>query len=198
MVVTSLETDDIHELAAIAVKGLPAREYKILTMRFGLDGEDQRSHTEIARALHLSQSNVAVIEARALRRLRHPLQLAAKLVTSGRLSQADLQRAVEVLSRLRKTTITPEAVAATIKTELPELSSFAESLPKTRVELYAFVQTLVLILTLALAVANHNHQRTSTPITNVFINQPQIERVLSKPTPEKRRAKPKKRVHRTR
>ena len=187
------DTEAVHELAALALKGLSTREQRILNMRFGIDG-GQHSAEEIARIMHLSQSNVAAIEARALRKLRHPL----RLVTSGRLSAVDLQRAVDVLSRLRKTTITPQTVATTIKTELPELSSLADSLPKTRVELYAFVQMLVVILTLALAVADRNRQLTSTETTNIFLNRPQIERVLPEPKPRKRHAKPKKRVRRTR
>jgi len=183
-------TADVRELAALALKGLSSREQKILNMRFGIDGTGERSHAYIARTLHLSQSNVAAIEARALRKLRHPL----RMISSGRLSTSDLQRAIDILSRLQTPNVTPQDVANTIKTELPELSSLADSLPKTRGELYAFIQTLTLILTVMLAIADSNRRSTvSTQTTNVFINRPQIEQPLSKRPRPKKRAKPTKR-----
>src|SRR6266567_2468441 len=186
MPLSSQDTADIQELAALALKGLSPREQRILKMRFGLDGTGEQSLADIARAMHLSRANVAAIEARALRKLRYPL----RLISSGRLSRTDLQKAIKILSQFQKQTLTPQAVANTIKTQIPELSSLADVLPKTRSELYAFIQTLILILTLMLAVADYNRRSAPPQTPNVFINQPQIERVAPRRAPRTRRAAP--------
>jgi RNA polymerase sigma factor (sigma-70 family) len=59
-------TGDVARLVA----QLPARERKIVTWRFGLDGEDQLTLGEIGRRLSLSRERVRQLESGALSRLR--------------------------------------------------------------------------------------------------------------------------------
>jgi RNA polymerase sigma factor (sigma-70 family) len=51
---------------------LPPREQKVVRMRFGLDNGDESALEVVAEALNVSAERVRQIEARALRRLRHP------------------------------------------------------------------------------------------------------------------------------
>ena len=55
-----------------ALSTLTDREHKILRMRFGLD--DDRTHTleEIGKRLGLTRERIRQIEAKAIRKMRHP------------------------------------------------------------------------------------------------------------------------------
>jgi RNA polymerase primary sigma factor len=55
----------------VVAEHLSAREQEILSMRFGLNGSENRTLQQIADALHISRERVRQIEARALRRLRY-------------------------------------------------------------------------------------------------------------------------------
>ena len=147
-------------------------------MRFGFGGGSESSLEEIARNLHISKSTVNQIEARALRKLRHPFRLLSR---AGH-SVADLQRAISIFESISAETITNEEVASKIKDELPELSSLADVLPSNRVELYAFVQTLVLILTLlaAIAIRNPSSSVQVQQTTNIVVTQPEQKEVVKR------------------
>ncbi|RMF91597.1 MAG: sigma-70 family RNA polymerase sigma factor [Nitrospinota bacterium] len=51
---------------------LPAREERILRMRFGLGGERMRTLEEIGRTFRVSRERIRQIEARALKKIQHP------------------------------------------------------------------------------------------------------------------------------
>lgn len=55
-----------------ALRALPEEERRVLQLRFGLDEEEPKSSAETGRILGLTERRVSQIEARALRRLRHP------------------------------------------------------------------------------------------------------------------------------
>jgi RNA polymerase primary sigma factor len=58
-------------LVHAALETLPAREQRVLRMRFGIGGEEQQSLRAASRQLGLSQEGVRRIEQKALGRLRH-------------------------------------------------------------------------------------------------------------------------------
>ena len=62
----------LHEQINTVLKTLPAREQKVIRMRFGLD--DGYSHTleEVGYVFKVTRERIRQIEAKALRRLRHP------------------------------------------------------------------------------------------------------------------------------
>ena len=62
----------LHEQIATVLSTLPAREQKVIKMRFGLD--DGYSHTleEVGYVFKVTRERIRQIEAKALRRLRHP------------------------------------------------------------------------------------------------------------------------------
>jgi len=53
--------------------GQDNREYKILCLRFGLNGENKHTLKECAEILNVGRERVRQIESQALRKLRHPL-----------------------------------------------------------------------------------------------------------------------------
>ena len=54
------------------LKTLTEREQKILTMRFGLDGGNPKTLEDVGRKFDVSRERIKQIEAKALRKLRHP------------------------------------------------------------------------------------------------------------------------------
>ena len=64
--------DRLTEQIKSVLNTLPAREQKVLRMRFGLD--DGYSHTleEVGYVFQVTRERIRQIEAMALRRLRHP------------------------------------------------------------------------------------------------------------------------------
>jgi esterase/lipase len=62
-----------------------------------------------------------------------------------------LQSLSKILSEIRDSEETPEQKTERIKKEAPELSSIADSLPKTRMELYAFITMFLAIITVLLS-----------------------------------------------
>ena len=67
-VTQSLLRDDIVEVMA----GLSPRERDVLRLRFGLDDGRQRTLDEVAQLFGVTRERVRQIEAKALRKLRHP------------------------------------------------------------------------------------------------------------------------------
>lgn len=61
-----------REEIKIIISRLTEREQRILNLRFGLSGEEPLTYEQIGKMLNISRGYVREIEARALRRLRHP------------------------------------------------------------------------------------------------------------------------------
>lgn len=65
-----------HELLKDQVRqalgGLTPREQQVLTLRFGLDDGRSRTLEEVGREFHVTRERIRQIEAKALRKLRHP------------------------------------------------------------------------------------------------------------------------------
>jgi RNA polymerase primary sigma factor len=54
--------------------GLSERERKVLIMRFGLEDGVTRTLEDVGREFNVTRERVRQIEAKALRKLRHPLR----------------------------------------------------------------------------------------------------------------------------
>ena len=61
-----------REQLLLVLKGLTPREEKILRLRFGLDDGQTRTLEEIGREFDVTRERIRQIEAKALRKLRHP------------------------------------------------------------------------------------------------------------------------------
>ncbi len=56
------------------LKSLTAREEAIIRMRFGMDDGAERTLEEVGRVFAVTRERIRQIEAKALRKLRHPLR----------------------------------------------------------------------------------------------------------------------------
>ena len=63
--------ESLHE----AMQGLKEREKLVLRLRFGLEGEESRSLREVGVSLGVTPERIRQMEARALRKLRHPSRI---------------------------------------------------------------------------------------------------------------------------
>ena len=66
------EEEQCVDLLTRAVEQLTAREQKVLAMRFGLNGEEPSTLSQIGDVFGIGPQRVLQIEAKALRKLRHP------------------------------------------------------------------------------------------------------------------------------
>ena len=55
-----------------ALQALSDREQRVIRMRFGLDDGHPQTLEEVGRAFHVTRERIRQIEAKALRKLRHP------------------------------------------------------------------------------------------------------------------------------
>lgn len=59
----------------IVLSTLQDREQEVITMRFGLDGKSPKTLEEIGKKYNLSKERIRQIEAKALKKLRHPIRV---------------------------------------------------------------------------------------------------------------------------
>lgn len=77
-----------------------------------------------------------------------------ELVSGPHRTVSDLERLAKLLREARNQKFSYEEVTRSITSEIPELSSFKDILPKTRNELYAFIAIILTIITIALSQRN--------------------------------------------
>jgi RNA polymerase primary sigma factor len=65
---------NLKERIAAMLKTLPFREEAIIRMRFGLDDGTERTLEEVGRSFAVTRERIRQIEAKVLRKLRHPLR----------------------------------------------------------------------------------------------------------------------------
>lgn len=63
---------ELRELMTAAVATLTPRETLVITQRFGLDGQGEQTLEEVAQEHAVSRERIRQIEAKAMRKLRHP------------------------------------------------------------------------------------------------------------------------------
>ena len=62
----------LREQLMEALETLTEREQKVLRLRFGLDDGRPRTLEEVGKVFHVTRERIRQIEAKALRKLRHP------------------------------------------------------------------------------------------------------------------------------
>ena len=62
----------LKEQVAEVLGGLSPREQRVLQLRFGLEDGRSRTLEEVGRAFNVTRERIRPIEAKALRKLRHP------------------------------------------------------------------------------------------------------------------------------
>ena len=62
----------LHEQLMEVLDTLTEREQKVLRLRFGLDDGRPRTLEEVGREFNVTRERIRQIEAKALRKLRHP------------------------------------------------------------------------------------------------------------------------------
>lgn len=71
----ALDQGKLATAVAASLGGLTKRERNVLRRRFGLDGEEPETLATIGARMGVKQERVRQIEARALRKLRHPVKV---------------------------------------------------------------------------------------------------------------------------
>ena len=64
----------LQEQMSEILNDLPERERKVLSMRFGLEDGMSKTLEDVGKEFNITRERVRQIEARALRKLRHPQQ----------------------------------------------------------------------------------------------------------------------------
>ena len=72
-VVRPLEEDVEYQLLREALARLPERDRYIISLRFGLDGREEKTQKEVADLMGISQSYISRLEKRIMQRLRRDL-----------------------------------------------------------------------------------------------------------------------------
>lgn len=70
LVMRPIEADVDRQLLHRAMDSLEPRERKIITLRFGLDGQEERTQKEVADVMGISQSYISRLEKRIIARLK--------------------------------------------------------------------------------------------------------------------------------
>ena len=73
MILRPMEDDVDLKLLRQAVRELPEREKQIVTMRFGLCGQQERTQKEVAQLMGISQSYISRLEKRIMQKLRNEI-----------------------------------------------------------------------------------------------------------------------------
>jgi RNA polymerase primary sigma factor len=63
---------NLHDQTAEVLKSLSPREEKIIRLRFGLEDGSEHTLEEVGQSFAVTRERIRQIEAKALRKLRHP------------------------------------------------------------------------------------------------------------------------------
>ena len=70
--IENIDTSNLRKTIAEVFMTLSPRERDVLRLRFGMDDGRKRYHKEIAQLFGVTEEDIRIIEAKALRKLRHP------------------------------------------------------------------------------------------------------------------------------
>ena len=106
-----------------------------------------------------------------------------------------LRSLVAVITEAQKVVEKPGEVVKKIKNEAPELSSIVDALPKTRIELYAFLSLIIFAIATLIAAVNSFKNKGPTEEEVQGLIEKSIERAFkenpSTEKPQSNRSKPK-------
>lgn len=74
LVLKNIEQEIEKKLLYLAIEKLSSRERKIMELRFGLDGETEKTQKEVAEMLGISQSYISRLEKRIIKRLQKEIK----------------------------------------------------------------------------------------------------------------------------
>lgn len=80
VVIHEVEQKNLREKIDELLTGLNDQEQKVLRMRFGLDDDDPKTLEEIGKVFGVTRERIRQIEAKAIRKLRHPSRLKLSLI----------------------------------------------------------------------------------------------------------------------
>ena len=69
---TNARNDDLENEVWDVIDNLPQRQREVLTLRFGLEGNQPHTLEAISQKFGVSRERIRQIEQKALRKLRHP------------------------------------------------------------------------------------------------------------------------------
>ena len=75
VIIHEVEQKNLREKIDELLTGLNDQEQKVLRMRFGLDDDDPKTLEEIGKVFGVTRERIRQIEAKAIRKLRHPSRL---------------------------------------------------------------------------------------------------------------------------
>lgn len=77
--------EELRDMISAALDTITPRERHVLSMRFGLDGEDEHTLGQVGKQLGVGIERIRQIEAKAIRKLRHPSR-SRRLLAASELS----------------------------------------------------------------------------------------------------------------
>lgn len=75
MVIHEVEQNNLREKIDEVLTDLSDQEQQVLRMRFGLDDDTPKTLEEIGKVFGVTRERIRQIEAKAIRKLRHPSRL---------------------------------------------------------------------------------------------------------------------------
>lgn len=72
-IVEEIESNESKEMVLEAIKDLKEREIEILSMRYGLNGDDEMTQKDVADALGISQSYISRLEKKIIKKLKNKM-----------------------------------------------------------------------------------------------------------------------------
>lgn len=94
-----------------------------------------------------------------------------EVIDASSKSREQLSKYIEFLNGVKKENIDSESLKRKIEEDMPELSSIASYLPKTRNELYAFLALLVSLFSLVISLGGKPEGNTNNITINNVINE---------------------------
>jgi hypothetical protein len=114
---------NLKERTAHVLRTLSPREEKIIRMRFGMDDGSEHTLEEVGQSFDVTRERIRQIEAKALRKLRHPVALrqaafAARRCAGITRTRQRTGRSGQPLGRVRGVSIRQIKLFSTIETDL--------------------------------------------------------------------------------
>ena len=121
LVMRPIEADVDRQLLRQALERLEPREKQIITLRFGLDGRQERTQKEVADQLGISQSYISRLEKRIIARLKKEMARLEEYVLAGKDLRSDeaLEKHADWAEEwMKRCDVTPENIHGIVQQEI--------------------------------------------------------------------------------